>query len=309
VLLGPRIWLLTVLSIGGYGVLVFFRPVLAEVTHVHGAPTGTFEPRARHVGRVRGHGSSSPTSSVACRGARRPRARVGRLARHRRAQRASGRSDDACGRCRARTGDAAGDDAVTAREIERVASRARLPLSAGLCVDAALIAREVARCHRTLDEMSGVRAGWHSMRPAGAACARRRTPAVAVPAMLGELPSGPPDEAFAELPHDDLVRVVVALLRNALDASPPGGRARLRAMHADGTLAISVEDDGHGMPPEVLARVDEPFFTTKPPGQGFGLGVFLARSFVEQLGGALDVSSVEEVGTTVTLRLPTGRAA
>ena len=84
---------------------------------------------------------------------------------------------------------------------------------------------------------------------------------------------------------------------------------RVRAAHADGTLTIGIEDDGHGMSPEVLARVDEPFFTTKPPGHGFGLGVFLARSVVEQLGGALDISSVEEVGTTVTLRLPTGRAA
>jgi two-component system sensor histidine kinase RegB len=314
VLLGPLwTWLLTVLSIGGYGVLVFFRPVLAEVTHVHGAPTGTFESHvlgmwvafaataaliAHFVGRV--------SQALAAR----ERELADLRATAARNERLAALTTLAAGAAHELATPLA-TIAVTAREIERVASRPDCPCPQACASDAALIAREVARCHRTLDEMSGRARGLAFdagplALPGAFDDARRQLQAgdasrIAV--------SGSPDEAFAELPHDDLVRVIVALFRNALDASAPGGTVRVRAAHADGTLTIGIEDDGHGMSPEVLARVDEPFFTTKPPGHGFGLGVFLARSVVEQLGGALDISSVEEVGTTVTLRLPTGRAA
>ena len=60
------------------------------------------------------------------------------------------------------------------------------------------------------------------------------------------------------------------------------------------------------MAPAVLERVSEPFFTTKPPGKGMGLGVFLAKNVVKRLGGTVDHRSVEEEGTTVTILLPVG---
>ena len=59
-----------------------------------------------------------------------------------------------------------------------------------------------------------------------------------------------------------------------------------------------------GMAPEVLARVGEPFFTTKPAGKGMGLGLFLTRSIVERLGGGLNVRSTAGAGTTVTVHIP-----
>jgi signal transduction histidine kinase len=68
-------------------------------------------------------------------------------------------------------------------------------------------------------------------------------------------------------------------------------------------LRVTVADTGSGMPPEVLARVGEPFFTTKPAGRGTGLGLSLARRFAERAGGALRLASRTDQGTTVTLWL------
>jgi two-component system sensor histidine kinase RegB len=57
------------------------------------------------------------------------------------------------------------------------------------------------------------------------------------------------------------------------------------------------------MTPDELARAGEPFFTTKPPGSGTGLGLFVARSAIEQLGGKLTLESRRDEGTTATILL------
>ena len=82
------------------------------------------------------------------------------------------------------------------------------------------------------------------------------------------------------------------VLKNAQDASPAERRRRL-TVGAVRTARVdfAVADRGAGMPPEVLARIGEPFFTTKPPGRGMGLGLFLARAVVERLGGTLQLDS------------------
>ena len=72
----------------------------------------------------------------------------------------------------------------------------------------------------------------------------------------------------------------------------------------DSALAVEVRDRGHGMPPEVLERVGEPFFTTKPPGRGMGLGLFLTRSVVERLGGSLVIDSTPPDGTRARVVVP-----
>jgi CheY-like chemotaxis protein len=119
-----------------------------------------------------------------------------------------------------------------------------------------------------------------------------------------------------------LESVLVNLANNARDAMGSEGRILLRAalaagdgdalpagLAAGGCIRLSVVDAGAGMAPEVLARVTEPFFTTKPRGQGTGLGLAMARGFAEQSGGALTIESAQGRGTTVSLWLPLAEAA
>jgi len=88
----------------------------------------------------------------------------------------------------------------------------------------------------------------------------------------------------------------------AAGAAHPAGLAPGRYVR------LAVADTGAGMPPEVLARVTEPFFTTKPRGKGTGLGLAMARGFAEQSGGGLGVESAPGRGTVVTLWLPAAGA-
>jgi signal transduction histidine kinase len=101
----------------------------------------------------------------------------------------------------------------------------------------------------------------------------------------------------------DAVRGVVQnLLLNAVQACAAGDRVVLRARQQRGETAIEVVDTGAGMPPEVLADIFRPFFTTRE--KGTGLGLPLAKKVVERHRGTLEVSSEPGRGTTVRLRLP-----
>jgi signal transduction histidine kinase/ActR/RegA family two-component response regulator len=121
-----------------------------------------------------------------------------------------------------------------------------------------------------------------------------------------------------------LQTVLVNLATNARDAMPNGGvltlaagpravngiPAQIEAGAVKSDLAngeyvcLSVIDTGVGMDAPTLARVTEPFFTTKPLGEGTGLGLSMAKSFAEQSGGGLSITSEPGRGTTVTLWLP-----
>ncbi|HEY1230832.1 MAG TPA: PAS domain S-box protein, partial [Ramlibacter sp.] len=106
------------------------------------------------------------------------------------------------------------------------------------------------------------------------------------------------------------------LLVNARDATPDGGRisitTQLRELRerevgmlpAGRYVAVSVQDTGEGMPPEVQARAVEPFFTTKAPGKGTGLGLSQVYGFAQQSGGQVTVASQLGAGTGFTLFLP-----
>lgn len=106
-------------------------------------------------------------------------------------------------------------------------------------------------------------------------------------------------------PHQ-LGSALLNLVINARDAMPNGGEVRIVTRNAtdEGMVELLVSDTGVGMSPQVLEHAFEPFYTTKPIGQGSGLGLSMIYGLVQQSNGEIKLDSVPGEGTTVTIRLP-----
>jgi signal transduction histidine kinase len=104
------------------------------------------------------------------------------------------------------------------------------------------------------------------------------------------------------LSSSTLTRVVVNLITNAVDALAAGGTVQVLIAARDATAALEVADDGPGMSADVVARIFEPYFTTKRTGTGLGLPS--CRAIVERAGGAIEVDSAPGRGTRVRIALP-----
>ncbi|QDT70725.1 Sensor histidine kinase RegB [Planctomycetes bacterium MalM25] len=176
--------------------------------------------------------------------------------------------------------------------------------------DLALVRREVDRCRAILDRMA-TESGM-----ASASAPERLTAEELMGDVLDELPAADridsewregSDELELVVPAMALAQALRAIVQNALDATDevdPAGRVTVRGDRLADTLRLAIEDRGPGMPAEVLARASEPFYTTKAPGSGMGLGLFLARSVIERLGGSLRLESPEAGGARVIVVLP-----
>jgi two-component system, sensor histidine kinase RegB len=197
-----------------------------------------------------------------------------------------------------------GTIAVVAREIERTAERQPGPA----LDDIRLIRAQVDRCREILSQLAA---------DAGASQGEaftRSTLAELLAVALDGLPAHPPvatelapgGEREVLAPRRALSQALRAVMKNAQDASSAGagGEVRVTVRDERSHLVVRVIDGGGGMTADVLARAGEPFFTTKPPGRGMGLGLFLARSLVESLGGAFEIHSSPGAGTTVSLTVP-----
>jgi two-component system, sensor histidine kinase RegB len=207
-----------------------------------------------------------------------------------------------------------GTIAVVARELERYAA-ANIAGNDAVLEDAKVIRSEVGRCRRILDRMSV-----QSAVPMGEAPSKVRVRDLLLQ-VLAEFPESrrallrvelDNEELAGVLPAQATVQSLAALIQNALDATSDRGPVVISARGSNSTLSIAVRDQGHGMSANVLRRIAEPFFTTKEPGKGMGLGTFLVRTFAESLGGRVQFNSVPGDGTTVTLELPAhsaGRSA
>ncbi len=191
--------------------------------------------------------------------------------------------------------------AVVSKEIERaLAGR-----DAEMAEDARLIRSEVERCRRILQNMSARGAETSGEAPAPVPLPelldRVRAQFSADQQRSIRLETG---AEGAVLPPEATVQALAALVKNALDASAPQAPVILRAERTGEGIRFTVRDQGSGMSVEVLNRIAEPFFTTKEPGRGMGLGVFLVRLFAERLSGRLDFESESGRGTVVSLELP-----
>jgi PAS domain S-box-containing protein len=105
-----------------------------------------------------------------------------------------------------------------------------------------------------------------------------------------------------------LKQVVVNLALNARDAMPDGGTLTLETTVAAGSVILRVRDNGDGMDAATRSRALEPFFTTKPEGEGTGLGLSVVYGVVDGLGGRLSIDSAIGLGTIVEVALPAADA-
>ncbi len=118
-----------------------------------------------------------------------------------------------------------------------------------------------------------------------------------------------PGAAIGSVPADwdHLQAAIVNLLRNARDATPPGGEILVSTLREGAIVNLRVTDTGAGIPPEMMGRVFEPYFSTKRAGTGLGLPT--VRRVVEEHGGTLTLQSEPGKGTQFCMRLPGGPLA
>lgn len=109
------------------------------------------------------------------------------------------------------------------------------------------------------------------------------------------------------LPLEAVAQALRNLVQNAVDSSPATSPVYLRAHVADHNFCVEVLDYGEGMSEEVIQRLGEPFFTTKEPGRGMGLGLFLTQNIISRLEGSLRFHSEPDQGTRAVVTLPLAR--
>ncbi len=173
--------------------------------------------------------------------------------------------------------------------------------------DAALLRSEVDRCRAILATM-----GDHSGDAQVDSAAKTSTVLIVreIMAALGSARAarltvrGAQEHIVVRAPLRPIVQALVNLVVNALDASSDA--VELTVEPGPGEVCFAVSDRGSGMSPETLARVGEPFFTTKAASRGFGLGLFLVRSFAERTRSRLEIISTPGAGTRVELAVHGG---
>jgi len=199
--------------------------------------------------------------------------------------------------------------AVVAKELERAVAQPAVETGASshIAEDVKLVRTQVDRCRAILERMCV---------DAGEMRGERLAPATVDELVAGSLAGldseiavrADVDPALSavslHVPARAIAEAIRGVLKNAQDASPAGAAVDLIVRRADGAIDFAVADRGPGMPRAVLERVGEPFFTTKPLGRGMGLGLFLARTVVERIGGSLRLDSNVGRGTTAIVRVP-----
>jgi two-component system sensor histidine kinase RegB len=295
-------WMIALLAVGGYGTL-FFAP------HEELAVAGAMHPEVRwHFAGMWWAFAATAllvaglVGRLATSVARRDRALADMRERTTRSARLAGLATLAAGAAH-ELSTPLGTIAVTAGELERGLGAVPPAVTA----DLTLIQNEVRRCRVLLDKLA-VRAG----QPLGerlhattlAAVAREISAALAA-AERPRLDIIVPDAFAVTWPTEALVAALVNLVRNGLQASAPSERVALEAAaDGHGWVRLTIVDHGSGMSADELSRLGEPFFTTRSEGEGMGLGVFVSRATIEQLGGSIAFESVPGRGTTVRIRLP-----
>ena len=178
--------------------------------------------------------------------------------------------------------------------------------SKALLEDAQIILNQVSRCSETLERL----------RRSSGSLEGQRFEEVSIEELLNDIKAtinsnkvhsitltDQAKDLTIRAPRKSLSQALSALVKNGLESSETSS-VTIDAERNEDTQTILVRDNGKGITQEIISKIGEPFFTTKPPGSGMGLGVFLARSLAEALGGTLNFSSKEGLGTEVKLEIP-----
>jgi two-component system sensor histidine kinase RegB len=193
--------------------------------------------------------------------------------------------------------------AVVAREVEEALTTGPQEVRA----DLQLVRTQVERCRLILQRMAagaGEAPGEALVRVPVLECVRAALEQIESPERV-VVEAAPGAEGCAvSAPRRALAGVLAGLVRNALQASSSPVPVRIHLVREGERCRVEVRDQGRGMTQEELRHAGEPFFTTKPPGAGMGLGLFLTRTLVEHLGGQLTLESAVGAGTTARLELP-----
>jgi len=129
------------------------------------------------------------------------------------------------------------------------------------------------------------------------------------------------DDLVVPADRQRLQQVMLNLIKNAIEATSATGRIDITGVRHNEAAALddnpaslgcpdapwvelSIRDDGHGIPPDILVRIFDPFFTTKDVGKGMGIGLFVVYQIIEEHDGCISASSSPGGGTTFVLRLP-----
>ena len=101
-----------------------------------------------------------------------------------------------------------------------------------------------------------------------------------------------------------LHQALLNILANAAQAIDGKGTFNILTSKKDGFVEVTIEDDGEGIPEENLSKISDPFFTTKAPGEGTGLGLFITYSIIQEHNGEIDVISNPGKGTIFIITVP-----
>ncbi len=195
--------------------------------------------------------------------------------------------------------------AVISKELERQLERAEA--SGETLDDVRTIREQVDRCREILGQMAA---------EAGESAGEGLV-AVTIDQLLRDAVDGLPNgrsrvevdlagglDRPLRVPRRALAQALRGVVKNAIEASPPDAVVEIQAARDGDSCRIEVADHGGGMEDETRHRATEPFFTTKEAGRGMGLGLFLTRAVVEQLGGVMSLESTPGQGTRVSMKLP-----
>jgi signal transduction histidine kinase len=110
------------------------------------------------------------------------------------------------------------------------------------------------------------------------------------------------DDVFVYIDHYDLQQVLINLMNNAVQSMGNGGTLGVRAYRKGSKVMIEVSDSGAGIGEESINKIFDPFYTTKKPGEGTGLGLWLTYDIVSNYNGEISVKSKKGEGSTFSIK-------